>query len=163
MITIVKLEPLTLVHGNVDTDRLSKLIVICKDMYLKPVMGKDFYNAFNALTSYTTIETELLDDYIYPFMARAVEVEAAKHFNWEVRDKSTGASSDQYQTASDWDSNKNLVNDYTKKMQHYKIELIDFLEENILSFPLYKSNCNSFENKGDSYSNNVSFISRRRG
>jgi hypothetical protein len=163
MITIVKLEEITLVHGNVDTDRLAKLIVICKDMYLKPVMGKDFYNAFNALTSYTTIQATLLNDYIYPFVARAIEVEAAKHFNWEVRDKSTGASSDQYQTASDWDSNKNLVNDYTKKMQHYKKELIDFLDENADSFPLYKTTCDSPSKLGDSYSNNVSFITRRRG
>jgi hypothetical protein len=159
LITIAQLKQNSLIHGNVETDRLTVILNRCQEMYLKPIVGNDFYNHITTTNSPTAAEVILIEQYIRPFLICSTEIMAAKHFNWEIRNKSVGRSNDQYQQANEWDSVDKLANDYTKQAQFYKSEMVQFINENSDDFPLI-TKCLK---KGTSHDKIHGFINRRYG
>jgi hypothetical protein len=156
LITIAEFKSKSLVHGNVESDRLKILLDRSQEMYLRPILGREFYNHITTTSTPTAAELELINDYIKPLIVCSTEIMAAKHFNWEVRNKSTGVSNDQYQRASDWDENDKLVNDYRKQAEYYKSEMLWYINANRTDFPLFK--CVEPTN---SFQSSVGFATRR--
>ena len=161
MIDIEILKKNSLIHGNVDTKRLTIILDRSKDLYLKPILGVEFFNYLDSLLTFSANEQTLVDNYIYPFVIVSTEIMASKHLNWEIRNKSTGTSSDQYQTANSWSDNDKYVNDLLKQAQMYKNTLVDYLVENEDIFSLFKADCKN-DLKSNSMTSQFGFAINRK-
>jgi hypothetical protein len=162
LITVAQIKSKSLINGNVDAGKLSIMMDRVQGIYVKEVLGKTFYNYLIAANTYTAKEQELVDDYIFNFLMLRTEIEACVHFNWDIRNKSVGTSSDQYAAAGQWDSIDKLKNDLQKQATAYKNELIDFLVDNKTDFPLYASEmCEGVGSKENSFEQNIIFGIRR--
>jgi len=160
-VTISYLKDNSLINGNVETARLTTILTRAQEMYIRPLLGRTFYDYLTALNPATGDDATLIEDYIRPMLIVACEIMSAKHFNWEIRNKSVGTSSDQYATPSTWEDNDKLVNDYRKQLQMYKIELVDFLNNNEDNYLLWKEFCGMKE-RGNSFNDNIGFAKRIR-
>lgn len=161
LITVTQIKNKSLINGNADAKKLGIMIERSQDLYLREILGVDFYNHLLAATSYTTAEQTLIDDYIFKFLMVRTEIEACVHFNWDIRNKSVGASTDQYAVAGDWESIDKLKNDLNKQAYLYRNMLVVYLNDNATSFPLYDQKCDS-EQEQTSFSQNITFSIARQ-
>ncbi len=130
-------------------------------MYLRPILGDDFYNYLNTLVSPSVNEQKLIDDYIYPYVTVRTEVMASVHFNTEIRNKSTGVSNDTYQRANSNAENDKYVNDLLKQSQMYENSLVEYLTENEGLFSLFVIDCKT-DLKTNSMSSKFGFAINRK-
>ena len=161
MIDIEILKKNSLIHGNVDTHRLKVILDRSKELYLKPILGDDFFNHLNTVVSFTPDEQKLVDEYIYPFVTVSTEITSSKHLNWEIRNKSTGVSNDTYQRANSWSENDKFVNDLLKQAQMYKDALVIYLVANQNLFTLFTVECGD-DLESNSLSSQMSFVINRK-
>lgn len=153
LITVAQIKNKSLINGNVDAQKLGIMIERSQDLYLREILGADFFNHLLAAVTYTAAEQTLIDDYIFKFIMVRTEIEACVHFNWDIRNKSVGASNDQYAQAGDWESIDKLKNDLNKQAYLYRNMLVVYLNDNKTDFPLYEQNCKS-EEEQSSFSQN---------
>ena len=153
LITVAQIKNKSLINGNVDAQKLGIMIESSQDLYLREILGKEFYDHLIAAVTYTAAEQTLIDDYIFKFIMVRTEIEACVHFNWDIRNKSVGASNDQYAQAGDWESIDKLKNDLNKQAYLYRNMLVVYLNDNKTDFPLYEQNCESKEEQS-SFSQN---------
>lgn len=161
MIDINELKKLSLIHGNVDPERLRKLVNRSKDIYLKPILGVDFYNHLNTTATPTGDEQTLIDEYILPYVTTSTEIMSAVHFNWETTNKGVIKNNDQYGSSTNWGDNNVYVNDLKKQAQVYKDTLVKYLQDNESLFTLYKNACDK-EVKSNSMSTQMGFVVNRK-
>lgn len=161
MIDINELKAKSLIHGNVDANRLRIIVDRSKDVYLKPILGVDFYKHLNTTATFTSDEQTLIDEYILPFVTASTEIMSARHFTWETTNKGVIRNNDQYGSSTSWGDNDKYVNDLKKQAQVYKDLLVDYLQENESLFTLYDKACDK-EIKSNSYSSNIGFIVNRK-
>lgn len=162
LVTVGQIKAKSLINGNVDAAKLSVIINRVQDIYISEVLGKQFYNSLIASTTYTTAEQTLINDYLFYYLMLRTEIESCVHFNWDMRNKSVGSSSDQYAAAGDWDSIEKLKNELSKQAHVYKNNLIEFLIANKTDFPLYVD-CRKTQESNSSFSQNIAFaVARRR-
>lgn len=161
MIDIETLIKNSLIHKNVDTHRLKVVLDRSKELYLRPILGSDFYSHLNTVSSFTSNEQILVDNYIYPFITVSTEITASKHFNWEIRNKSTGVSNDTYQRANSWSENDKFVNDLLKQAQMFKDILVDYLIKNESLFALFSLDCDK-DLESNSMSSQFGFAVNRK-
>lgn len=156
LITVAEIKNKSLINGNVDAQKLGIMIERSQDLYLREILGVDFYNHLLAAVTYTAAEQTLIDDYIFKFLMVRTEIEACVHFNWDIRNKSVGASNDQYAQAGTWESIDKLKNDLNKQAYLYRNMLVVYLNDNKTDFPLYDALCDD-EIEQTSFSQNLTF------
>jgi hypothetical protein len=156
LITVTQIKNKSLINGNADAQKLGIMIDRCQDLYLSEILGKPLFDYLLAASTYTTDEQTLIDDYIFKFLMVRTEIEACVHFNWDIRNKSVGASTDQYAQAGDWESIDKLKNDLNKQAYLYRNMLVVYLNENAALFPLYNQVCDT-QQEQTSFSQNFTF------
>lgn len=163
MIDINELKENSLIHGNVDPNRLRKIVDRSKELYLEPILGRDFYDHLNTATSFTTDEQTLIDNYILPYVTVSVEILASVEFNWETTNKGVLSNNDSYGSSTNWSDNDKYVNNKKKQAQKYKDKLTAYLIENESLFTLFDNACDN-NLKSNSLSSQIGFVvSRKRG
>jgi hypothetical protein len=161
LITVTQIKNKSLINGNADAQKLGIMIERSQDLYLREILGKEFYDHLIAAVTYTSAEQTLIDDYIFKFLMVRTEIEACVHFNWDIRNKNVGVSNDQYAQAGDWESIDKLKNDLNKQAYLYRNMLVVYLNDNATSFPLYDQKCDS-EQEQTSFSQNITFSIARQ-
>jgi hypothetical protein len=161
LITVAQIKNKSLINGNADAQKLGIMIDRSQDLYLREILGKPFFDYLLAATTYTTPEQTLIDEYIFKFLMVRTEIEACVHFNWDIRNKSVGASNDQYAQAGDWESIDKLKNDLNKQAYLYRNMLVVYLNDNLTSFPLYEQVCDALQEQ-TSFSQNITFSIARQ-
>lgn len=156
LITVNQIKNKSLINGNADAQKLGIMIERAQDLYLREILGAEFYTHLLSAVTYTANEQTLIDDYIFKFVMVRTEIEACVHFNWDIRNKSVGASNDQYAQAGDWQSIDKLKNDLNKQAYLYRNMLVKYLNDNKTLFPLYDAKCDS-EEQQTSFSQNFTF------
>ena len=161
LITVAQIKNKSLINGNADAQKLGIMIERSQDLYLREILGKEFYDHLIAAVTYTAAEQTLIDDFIFKFLMVRTEIEACVHFNWDIRNKNVGVSNDQYSQAGDWESIDKLKNDLNKQAYLYRNMLVVYLNDNAASFPLYDQKCDS-EQEQTSFSQNITFSIARQ-
>ena len=161
LITVAQIKNKSLINGNADAQKLGIMIERSQDLYLREILGKEFYDHLIAAVTYTAAEQTLIDDFIFKFLMVRTEIEACVHFNWDIRNKNVGPSNDQYAQAGDWESIDKLKNDLNKQAYLYRNMLVVYLNDNAASFPLYDQKCDS-EQEQTSFSQNITFSIARQ-
>ncbi len=161
LITVAQIKNKSLINGNADAQKLGIMIERSQDLYLREILGKPFFDALLAASTYTTEEQTLIDDFIFKFLMVRTEIEACVHFNWDIRNKNVGVSNDQYSQAGDWESIDKLKNDLNKQAYLYRNMLVVYLNENATLFPLYDQKCDA-QQEQTSFSQNITFSIARQ-
>ena len=134
---------------NVNDDVLTTTLRRVQDINLQNILGTTFYKAILDGVKNTTLtadEIVLVDDYIAPYLVAQVDYRVTNHLAFEIRNKTTGTTDDQYQkTASDPNMSK-IQDDLRDDANHYKNTLIGYLKDNCDLFPEYKEFICNFEN-----------------
>jgi len=130
----------SLVHGNVNTDQLAVILARVQKLRIEPVLGTPLYKDLldkienGGLTSY---DVTLLNDYLIPCLMIYCEIMAAKYYNVEIRNKSTGRSNDEYQTANTDTQNAVFTDDLYTNAKVFEQTMIGYLVDNEENFPKY--------------------------
>lgn len=160
MIDIEVLKANSLIHSNVDAKQLTVITNRSKLLYLRPILGEDFYNHLDTATTLTSDEQTLLDDYIYPFATVSTEILASVHLTWDMTNKGVYKYNDQYGNSTTFQDNATFTNYLKKQAQTYKEMLVTYLKDNKSLFPLYEASC-KVEGVGTSLDSQFGFISAR--
>lgn len=146
----------SIIQENVSVDLLTVILKRSQRMHITKLLGSDLYDHLldnaDSGTYDNADEQTLVEEWLRPYLICKVEQMAALNFNVEIRNKSTGTSNDEYQTAADSDTVDKFQNDLQKQAQFYKEGLVDFIKDNSDSFPLYPTDCSEVEGAGDSHS-----------
>lgn len=155
----VKLDYLkrnSLIHGNVNGQKLTVILRRCQKIYIEPILGTPLHKDLLDKIGNDTLnanEQELLDDYLIPALMIATEMMTAHYQNTEIRNKNTGTANDEYTTANSEGENEVFVGHLKKDFEAYKRAMIGYLCDNEDNFPLYDvctSNKEDIKSESDS-------------
>jgi hypothetical protein len=141
----------SVVNGNVDPKLILPTLISVQDTYLKDLIGRDFYkelctqiNAENVSTD----NTDLIEEYIQPYLVNKVISEMVVDANYKIRNKALMVSSSDNAQPLDTDGMNIVQQKYRSIAESYKNSLVEFLNCNRLKYPLYicKENVNQSVN-----------------
>jgi hypothetical protein len=133
--------PLTM---NVDTAEVYPFLQSSQEMYIKPIIGCDLYDRLVAgmlATNLTPDETALLKK-IRICLVWYVNFEALPFINYKMRNKGVLKTSGENSQNADIEEMRYLRQELKNKAEHFKSDLIYFLNKNVLLYPLFRSSLN---------------------
>lgn len=149
LITTEAIKKLTYIEKNVEDSLLRITIIRVQDNIIKPIIGTSLFKRLvegiiaNDLNSN---ETELLNDYITPALASAVDYKIIYPNIYKTRNKTVGANRDETMTNASTSEASELRNEYRKDFEPYRKALIGYLKDNEDNFPEYKDYVCNYEN-----------------
>ena len=140
-ISIEVLKDQSVINENVDSKLLQPTLIMVQDIYLKQVIGKELYaeliTQVNA-ESVTALNTTLLTDYIQPYLINKVVSELVIDVNYKIKNKSLMVGSSDNAQPLDSSGMSIVQTKYRLIAENYRVNLVDYLTENRLDYPLFK-------------------------
>ena len=99
----------TLIEMNVDDSKLTTLIIKCQRIYLQQVLGSSYYDHLSTAISggtLTTIEDNLIRNYVQPMVAEYVVYEALPSLTFKATNKAVVKQNSDNSTPIDLDELK---------------------------------------------------------
>lgn len=156
------------VEGDVNDEKLKVMLQRVQDRYIEPILGTPLYKkVLNDIDTDSLVGNYevLVKDYVLNVVYSAVDIKAATHQNFKIRNKNVGIADDEYTRANTVEENNNLQDELDKDFWFYKNRLIGYLKENYKLFPEYcevnGDRCDEIapeKRKGSNYKDNISFI-----
>lgn len=140
LIDLDTLKKRSFVNSNVENSVLNRVLEVVQDVMLLPILGTSFFNRLVTGVkdnNLTVDETDLLNDYIAPYLISAVELEAVYPVLIEIRAKTVGKSGDQYITPLSQSDSIAYQDKLRSYEQSYRSKLIGHLKDNQTTFPTY--------------------------
>jgi hypothetical protein len=138
LIDLTRLKRNSLIHGNVNDDKLQVIVRRVQKQKIEPLLGTLLYKELlTAVTSFSADQKTLVDDYIQPVLAIYCEAMTAQYQNVEIRNKNTGRSNDEHQRANTDSENATFVSELYKDAKTYEKTLIAYLCDKAALFPNY--------------------------
>lgn len=166
---IVKLKEAS-EFGNIDANSNPRAfvsdVIRVQETILKPVICEDLYDYVldlidleNSGTPLSGVYETLVNDYIKPYLITEVEMSFIITNSNKITAKGTGKVNDEYLRANEIAQSKILIDRVNKYNASYRNSLIEFLEDNKDTYPLYKEcDCSEMAKQGSSYSNAFSLL-----
>ena len=135
-----RLKRLTAVHANVEPDELIPFVLQAQDIYIQELLGTKFYNNLkDRVISGTTssMETDLLNDYIAPTLANYSVYMALPSMNYKIKNKAVLNPSAEEAQNVDLSELKYLRESVKNTAEFYRERTREFLIDNETDFPDY--------------------------
>ena len=140
-ISIEVLKDQSVINENVDSKLLQPTLIMVQDIYLKQVIGKELYaeliTQVNA-ESVTALNTTLLTDYIQPYLINKVVSELVIDVNYKIKNKALMVGSSDNAQPLDSSGMSIVQTKYRIIAENYRVNLVDYLTENRLDYPLFR-------------------------
>jgi hypothetical protein len=126
----------SVIETNVDAKIISNTISEVQELELKPILGKDLYAELTSeIVSASTISgytisaknTELLDDYIKPFLVYGTLSYGFIPLHYKVTNKGVNRKNDERAVTLDLKELEAVKDNYDNKFSAYKLRLINHL------------------------------------
>jgi len=136
-------------NQNVEDTMIVSVLIRVQDILIRPILGTTFYKRL--LTGIndgdlTVNESVLLQDYIFPVIAAAIDMRILKPLSLQIRAKTAGTTRDEHisplSNAERVEFEDQLRSDY----EVYRNILVGHLRDNEDEFPTYKNWICSHEN-----------------
>lgn len=164
LVDLTYLKRNSLINGNVEDEKLTVVLRRTQKQRVEPILGTPLYkDLLSKVNNFSPDETILMDDYILPVLGIYCEIGAAVYQNTAIRNKSTGRSNDEHQTANTPNDNAIFISSLYKDAKTYERTLIGYLCDNEDKFPLYLERTGDREDvkpkpDQDSWDDTISFI-----
>lgn len=143
----------SMMNDTVDGKQLSTIISNVQAVKLKAVLGKDLYTTLIdevekvlTISGYTLTAqlTELLEDFVIPYLCYEVLVDVLVFNNYKITNKGVMKMNDNSASAVGQGELEDIKKYYTNYLAVYKDRLIQFLRENKLTAPFTDTNVESY-------------------
>ena len=128
-ISTIYLKTNTTIEDNVDDNKLVPFIYSAQDTHIQQALGTNFYNRLKSGVTnndLTTLEDDILRDYIQPCLAQWVFYEVYPFLNFKTTNKAVSKESSEFSQPSELDEIKymrqtirDLAEFYTKRLNSY--------------------------------------------
>lgn len=165
-VDVADIKANTIIEYNVDDAKIQPIILKAQQIYIQQALGSYFYDYLcTGVVSGTTstIERDLIIDYIVPALTEAVLYEALPYINYKATNKAVVKQNSDNSTASDLSEIKYLRQGVKDMMDFYIKRLNKYLIDNSSLFPQYENpeSPENVERNSKSYFNGV-YISGKR-
>jgi hypothetical protein len=143
LISVEKIKRLGYVHANVGAALVEVTLRRAQSVALEPVLGAERYKEITDAvaasmavipTPLSAIQTELLNDYIQPYLVAVVDLRICTPLLVRLRDKSPGNSTDENHQAASYTELVRLQDQFREDVSNYEARLARFLALNASSF-----------------------------
>ena len=134
------IKEVTPIQDNVDDNLLIPFIFIAQDVHIQKVLGESFYNHLKiagADETLTTVETDLLQNFIITPLAFWTYYEALPSIKIKATNKSVSKESSEFSQPVELDEIKYNRADTRNVAEYYEAILIEHLIRNSELYPLY--------------------------
>lgn len=138
----------TLINYNVDDEIIKESIKISQTIYLKEIIGSALFKSlqrllYNAIKHYegnidepeNAIYSELLEDYVKPFLGAKTQQEILARIQFKIRNIGVAKNTDNNVQTASLDEVKRLIDYYDVEVCKYAEWLSKFLCKNKANFP----------------------------
>lgn len=136
-------------ESNVADNMITTTLRRVQDINLQKILGTTFFKHLLAAIKDDTLtvdETELIDDYIAPYLIAQCDYKVSPHLVNQIRNKSVGRSADDEHFTTSTDANVLKLQDDLRADAHsYRTTLIGYLKDNCDKFEKYKNYLRNFE------------------
>jgi hypothetical protein len=140
-ISLSVLKDNSVINENVDSKLLLPTLIMVQDVYLKGVIGKELYQELCTEIDAESVSTDnvtLIEDYIQPYLINKLVSECVIDTNYKIRNKALMVSSSDNAQPLDATGMTIIQQKYRNIAESYKNNLIEFLQDNRLTYPLFK-------------------------
>ena len=130
----------TNIEANVDDSKIENVIFKAQDIYLQQTLGSNFYfHLMDAVTNttLTTVEDELIRNYIQPMVAEYTFYEVFPFLNYKATNKAVSKQNSENSTPSELDEIKYLRSAILDVAQFYNARLTKHLCDFGMLYPDY--------------------------
>lgn len=150
----------SVIDENVDVKLIFPAIVQMQDMKLQPALGTQLFKEIEtAIVNSTTSAAQdtLISDYIAPMLLKWVMVELTTTMLFKYRNKNIGKQGSENSQLADFTDMRYLIDKWKDNAEWYEQRLIDYLCQEVATFPKYTEapNYSDIVSKVDAY--NCSF------
>lgn len=148
LIDIDTLKEIGFINRNIENNLVQATLRRVQDTMLKPILGTTFFNRLATGITNDDLnddEISLLNNYIAPYLASAVDYRIINPLTYEIRSKSVGTTKDEHITPVTESENRRLKDELDEDVQVYRQSLIGFLKDNCTLFPTYSEYLCNFE------------------
>jgi hypothetical protein len=139
-ISVQSIKDRTGLHANVDEKLVLPEIKTAQDMYILPALGSALYNELQTAvdtTTYTQLQTTLLDDYIVDCLIYFVMSELPQGLSFQFYNKGLLRKTGENQESPSMQDMIDVANRYKARAEFYKQRLIKYLKQNNALYPNY--------------------------
>lgn len=145
MITGNEIREICLPLKTFDVAKFEPHITVAELEYIKPILGKKFYNQIveeYTAESYTGENETLHNDYLKKALAWFVVAKAAPFMHVELRNGGFFVNSSEFSNGASESQRAEIVTMALKNAEIYVDQLKEYIEDNASDFPLYYSTDN---------------------
>ncbi len=142
LISETKIKSFTNLNENVYVDDIIPGIITTQDIDLQPMLGSKFYDGLKARVlagTQTADETELLDNYIAPFLLNKALYHILPSIKWKLLNKSVLSPNSETATTISLEEFQYIRNDQQQTSVWYEERLRHYLVEYSNLYPEYQS------------------------
>ena len=165
LITEKELKQKSILHGNVDSKLIGMAMQEAQDIHTREALGTALYNQIIAEFDDSNLTPEndtLLENYVKP-MQKYYILKEFLMYGWIKLANSSIGTRDAEDLITSFDSGINRMEDkFMQKAEYYRKRLINFIEDNILDYPLYKSLNQEIEPSNKSYTSRFTFLNEAK-
>ena len=136
----------TAIGDSVDDDLIRPYVYMAQQRWILPVLGTDLYNKLSNdidAGSVTGVYKTLLEDYVIPATVQYAFVQLVPFLRLRFVNNAVVVMDSEQSTAATYDDLKPLMDQALDMAQFYRQRIIDYLCNNISSYPEYSSNSGS--------------------
>ena len=142
-----KLKESTAINLNVDTDLLLPYVRQAQKLYVEPKLGTDLTQKIKDLITAGTIGAganaaykTLLDDYIADMLPNWAFYHAVPFLRFKIENGNIYSKTSETGTSLSTEEAQHLREEVSNTSQYYTERMIDYVTNNLASFPEYSSN-----------------------
>jgi len=146
-ISEAKLKDSTAINLNVDPEILLPYVLQAQRIYIEPKIGTDLYEKLESLITAGTIGNvgneaykTLVDDYIGDMLPNWAFYHAIPFLRFKIENGNIYSKTSETGTALSTEEAQHLREEVRNTAEYYTERLIDYVRNNITSFPEYNTN-----------------------
>lgn len=136
----------TTINGNVDVELLLPYMKVAQDIHIHQLLGTDLYDKIQADVSGGTLSgayKTLVDTYVQPVLVHYSLFECLPFLSYKIMNKDIVRKISETSSAASLEDIKYIRNIVKDTAEFYSERLVDYLRDNIESYPEYNSNTGS--------------------
>ena len=135
----------TNINNNVDITELVPHIQDAEQMFLRPLLGEDFFDDIKSkydAQTLSAIEVDLVA-LIKPALSYRTFQISLSFISVKIKNIGVVVQKADYADAAELNRVHYLEGNIEERAVHYENRIVEFIEDNLSSFPLYQSDCDN--------------------
>lgn len=151
----------TVIDGNTDGDLLQPFIVMAQNTGIEPILGTKLFNEIvSSITSLSTVNKVLMDDYIHPALLQWSLYQSLPFINYKLTNKAVSTSSSDNSDPIELNEIHYLRTAVKDVAEYYSERMTQFLKANTSDYPLFLENgtsCDEIHPNDENYQCGIVF------